>query len=244
MRDVERQLFFDDMGNVVFRRNPRARRLSIRIKPDGQVSVTIPYSGNYRSAVQFVEMKREWILRIQKKIKKKNNPTILFNELTEFSTVTHQVEIKRYAGDRIREKRDNNVLKIQIPEAVNIESKEIQNTIKKAIINTWRLEAKEILSKRIHELASEYNFRFSEIKIKNMRTRWGSCSRKNSINLNLHVVRLPDHLRDYILLHELAHTIHKNHGKDFWELLNSMTGGAKALAKELRGINIEQWETH
>ncbi|MCK4466289.1 MAG: M48 family metallopeptidase, partial [Bacteroidales bacterium] len=68
---------------------------------------------------------------------------------------------------------------------------------------------------------------------------WGSCSSRNNINLNLHIMRLPEKLADYIILHELTHTVHKNHGKKFWSLLTEFTGDGKGLAKELRNYDIQ-----
>lgn len=96
-----------------------------------------------------------------------------------------------------------------------------------------KLHAKE-LRERITELAKFFGYEFNKISIRKQRTRWGSCSAKNNINLNINLMRLPKHLCDYVLLHELAHTKVKNHGKDFWKELDSTTGNrAKRLDKEL-----------
>ena len=70
--------------------------------------------------------------------------------------------------------------------------------------------------------------------MRNSKTRWGSCSYENNINLNLHLMRLPNHLIDYVILHELVHTKIKNHSKDFWNLLDVVTGNAKNLDRELK----------
>lgn len=70
--------------------------------------------------------------------------------------------------------------------------------------------------------------------MKNQKTLWGSCSSANNINLNVNLVRLPDELRDYVLLHELVHTRHKNHGNAFWRALNHLVGDGKRLQRQLR----------
>ena len=54
-------------------------------------------------------------------------------------------------------------------------------------------------------------------------------------------MRLPQHLTDYIILHELAHTVHKNHGRQYWQLLNKITGNAKGLDKEMNKYRLEIW---
>ncbi len=90
------------------------------------------------------------------------------------------------------------------------------------------------LYERITDLASDFGYKFSKITIRSQKTRWGSCSAKNNISLNIHLARLPQHLCDYVLLHELVHTKVKNHGKNFWAELDKNTGGrGKILDKEL-----------
>jgi predicted metal-dependent hydrolase len=87
----------------------------------------------------------------------------------------------------------------------------------------------------LKELAELYHFQYNKISIRNNKRNWGSCSSKNNISLNLQMMKLPDELIDYILLHELVHTEIKNHGPGFWEKLNLVTNNrAKELAKQVR----------
>ena len=67
-----------------------------------------------------------------------------------------------------------------------------------------------------------------------MKTRWGSCSAKNNINLNMLIMYLPKHLQDYIILHELVHTRIKNHSNHFWNVLDGIVGDARGMNKELK----------
>ena len=103
----------------------------------------------------------------------------------------------------------------------------------------WRKEAKEYLPKRVEELASKNKFDYKKVAVKNSKTRWGSCSFDNSINLSLHLMRLPDHLVDYVILHELVHTKIKNHSRDFWQLLDIVSGNAKKLDREVKDCRIQ-----
>ncbi|MDD3108057.1 MAG: M48 family metallopeptidase, partial [Alistipes sp.] len=81
------------------------------------------------------------------------------------------------------------------------------------------------LPPRVRQLCRTFGFRCGEVTIRNTRTRWGSCSADDNLSLSLHLMKLPDELTDYILLHELCHTRHKNHGPAFYALLNQVTSG-------------------
>ena len=96
-----------------------------------------------------------------------------------------------------------------------------------------RAEARRKLVGRLNELCEQHGFAYNKVFMRNQRTRWGSCSAKNNINLNMKLVRLPDEMIDYVLLHELVHTRVKNHTNEFWAELNRLVGDAKAKDKEL-----------
>ena len=82
-----------------------------------------------------------------------------------------------------------------------------------------RRQAKKELPVRLAELAARYGFVYNRVAIKHNATNWGSCSTKSNINLNLNIVRLPAVLQDYVLLHELCHLRHHDHGHAFHLLL-------------------------
>ena len=86
-------------------------------------------------------------------------------------------------------------------------------------IEQLRKKAKAELPSRLDELAARYGFAYNKVTIKHNATNWGSCSARNNINLNLNIVRLPKALQDYILLHELCHLRHHDHGHGFHLLL-------------------------
>ena len=86
-------------------------------------------------------------------------------------------------------------------------------------IETLRRKAKAELPGRLAELAARYGFTYNHVTIKHNATNWGSCSARSNINLNLNIVRLPKVLQDYVLLHELCHLRHQDHGHGFHLLL-------------------------
>ena len=99
-------------------------------------------------------------------------------------------------------------------------------------------KAQAILPVKLAELAGLYGFTFSAVRIRKSRSRWGSCSTKKIINLSFYLLLLPGHLIEYVLLHELCHTVEMNHSPAFWALLNRCTQNrARELRKELKGYH-------
>jgi predicted metal-dependent hydrolase len=101
-----------------------------------------------------------------------------------------------------------------------------------------RASARKLLIERLDQLAKKNGFSYNRVFIRNQKTRWGSCSIRNNINLNVNLMRLPEELIDYTILHELVHTRVKNHGKQFWDQLADIVGDAKKLDKKLGRYNL------
>lgn len=111
--------------------------------------------------------------------------------------------------------------------------------LSEAEISDLRKKAKAYLPDRLRILADIHGFSYTSVSINKSRTRWGSCSSKKSINLSLYLILVPAHLIDYVLLHELCHTIHMNHGSEFWSLMDKVCNGkTMQFRKELKKLHI------
>ena len=97
--------------------------------------------------------------------------------------------------------------------------------------------AKSFLPHRTMELARELGFSYAWVSCRHQKSRWGSCSHGNSISLNIELMRLPVELRDYIIIHELTHTIHKHHQDAFWSYLEKVLPWALELDRQMK-----QWK--
>jgi predicted metal-dependent hydrolase len=95
-------------------------------------------------------------------------------------------------------------------------------------------EEKSRIIKRVEYLAAKYGFSYGNVTIRNMKTRWGSCTAQNNISLNIGLIALHSELRDYIILHELVHTNIKNHSKEFWNALGRIIQHPKLLSRKLK----------
>lgn len=94
------------------------------------------------------------------------------------------------------------------------------------------------LYQRLILLAKEHDFHFNRITFRRQKTRWGSCSAKNNLNLNVKLYNLPQELQDYVILHELVHTRIKNHSERFWQELERILPDARKLNKELKNYSL------
>lgn len=108
------------------------------------------------------------------------------------------------------------------------------NNLKAPDLNMDLEKAQTDLFERLNYFSKKYNFSYNNAAFRCQKTRWGSCSSKNNINLNINLTGLPPELQDYVLLHELVHTKHKNHGEKFWSEMNGLLVDAKKLRKKIR----------
>jgi predicted metal-dependent hydrolase len=224
------------VGDVSFTVNERSGRIRISLKSDGTIVVSMPPAVPERDAIRFVESKADWILKQKTKIKSR---LTLFAPESCFKTRFHKLAITKGNTDKVYNRVGNGVIQIFIPERVNHEQPRIQEFIKKTLVDVMRWEAKIYLPKRLKELADRHGFKYENVSIKNASTRWGSCSSVNNINLNLHLMRVPEHLIDYVLLHELVHTVVKNHGDKFWLLLEQVYPNARKADKEMNNYRTQ-----
>ena len=112
---------------------------------------------------------------------------------------------------------------------------EVQETLRQMLISALRHDAQKYLPARVKALAKKYGFEIGAIRINSSRTRWGSCSEGKNINLSCHLMQLPWHLIDYVLLHELCHTREMNHSPRFWAWMDKVTHQqAQKLRQELK----------
>lgn len=220
------------LGEIVLCRSARARRLSISVRPGGEVRLTLPRGMAEAEALRFLDAKQAWVEQARLRAARRNPPRII---APPYATRSHVLRLLpascREAGFRVAD----GVITVSYPAGMHYESDGVQAAIKRGIEEAWRIEAKAYLPARTAELCRLTGLHCGTVTIRNSRTRWGSCSPDNSLSLSLHLMKLPDALIDYIILHELCHTVHKNHGVQFHALLDRVTGGKHlTLRKALR----------
>ena len=218
------------LGTIIYRHSPKARRITIYINKDGRISVTIPRGGTFREAEAFLLSNQQQLIAKRNSIEQKKQKKLIEQHV---HTKLHDFYLRPGAAFCLH--RNNNTIELDYPAHLSIQNAEVQQLAQATLVQIYRIEAKKLLPARVMDLAQEHGFSHGKISIRDSRTRWGSCAANNNISLSLHLMLLPDHLIDYVILHELCHTVVKNHSEAFWSLLDSHCNGqAKALAKEMR----------
>jgi len=107
-------------------------------------------------------------------------------------------------------------LLVYLPPTSQLEDAEVQQQIRDTVIKILRREAKAYLPDQLAILARRHGFNYERVRFSHASGRWGSCSSTGTISLNIALMKLPDELINYVLVHELCHTRHMNHSKHFW----------------------------
>ncbi|HEY5481779.1 MAG TPA: SprT family zinc-dependent metalloprotease [Verrucomicrobiae bacterium] len=187
--------------------NRRARRYILRLRSDGTARVTVPRGGALAEAKRFAERNVAWLEK-----------QLLRQALRPLRPNTWPAGTETlFRGERVRLETDANggsgVVRFG-SEAVPIA--DANGDLRPAVERHLRQLAARELPPRVLELAALHNLPVRRVTVRNQRSRWGSCSRRGTISLNWRLVQAPDFVRDYIVLHELAHLKEMNHSRRYW----------------------------
>lgn len=99
-------------------------------------------------------------------------------------------------------------------------------------------KARELVQQKLKQHNEMYKLRWNKVTIKDTKTRWGSCSKRGNLNFNYKLAMLPEHLVDYVVVHELCHLGEFNHSENFWNLVAKAIPEYKKCRQELRKISV------
>ncbi len=227
---TNRSIEVPEIGMVNFVKSKKYKRITIRVTAK-KVRVSIPYRIQFNKAEEFLFKNIEWVKNKYKELSK----DICISDNQVIQTLFGKI-VLHFTEEKKKIIKKENELHCFLPHIAEnkINQKEMNNFLLKII----KKEAKKYLSERIKYLSEKHTLQYSKIKLSSALGRWGSCSAKNSISLNYRLIYLPTELCDYVIKHELAHTIHKNHSKSFWEFLEKLDPHYKEHRKDMKKYNI------
>lgn len=208
---------------IKYKKHPFSKNIKISVKQERQILVTMPILCPYKFA-------RDFLLKNFEKIKsfEIKDKILMPNSKTKFDT------LKIIESNELKTTIKNNIVYFYYPNEVEFSSPEIQKPLKEALFKAIKIEAKNYLPSRLEFLAKKYGFNYGKVALRNQKTRFGSCSYQNNINLNINLMRFDFDVIDYVLIHELVHTKIKNHSRTFWDEVKKHCPDYKILRNRLK----------
>lgn len=220
-----------EFGKITIRRSQMATQIKIRVAPDGSLHASLPMYAPTFLVKGLLNSSRDKIRSMLSQAKPeysyengmqigKSHTLIIQNSINNDATITKH-------GQQII---------VKLPQDSSPNDPAISRKIRDATISALKLEAKSHLPRRLAFLADKYGFIYKQVKFSHASSRWGSCSSKGTISLNIALMKLPFELIDYIIIHELSHTRHMNHGQDFWNLVETTDPNYRLHRRKLKSL--------
>lgn len=214
-------------------RHPRARRYLLRLNPDGTARVTIPRGGTATEARAFVERNTVWLENQFARLESRPVPSTSWQIGHEIWFRGELVRLESLAPGRIGFGGET----LTVPAAHDLFPHDLRPAIEKHL----RHLATGELPVKVMAFAAQHHLTVNRVTVRNQKSRWGSCSRRGTISLNWRLIQTPGWVRDYIILHELAHLRQMNHSAKFWREVKNLCpdySRAERWLKENRGIGL------
>lgn len=203
------------------RRSTKAKYIALRITPDGKLELVLPAAAKVEDGISILEKNKAWIRKRKKLLRDGDGGYYYMGEriqvAREYSTEVGEHHLRLKAG----------MLSITSPDGSTMKTTTIYNGF-------IRQQAKRYLIPRAEELAVKYNFSVTRYSLRQQKSRWGSCSSKGTISLNINLMKCPSEVIDYVIVHEFCHLRYMDHSQKFWREVEKYIPEYKKLRKQLK----------
>lgn len=197
----------------------RRRSVGISVTSENKVILRCPIGMPKARAEKFLYEKQGWVERALNKNAVKLDA---YSDVISFEyALIKGVKVPLIIGSKKTEITENGVF-----------VKDIKN-IKRLYLKTFEVD----FNKRVKNIAQTCGFNLNGLTVKNYKSRWGCCDSKNNISFNYKLFMLPQYVSDYVIIHELCHTVHHNHSKEFWRLVAKFVPDYSVIKKDLKGYD-------
>jgi predicted metal-dependent hydrolase len=217
------------IGPVILAKRRGAKNLRLTILPNGRVRVSMPIWVPYSTGINFATARKDWIASHTA-----SSTTTLLKQGQRIGK-SYRLNFKPGSPNSATQARLG-INSITITSSLEPSHTDVQSKAIAAAERALKKEAQRLLSSRLRELALQNGLLYRSFKVKRLSSRWGSCSSKGDITLNYFLVQLPWRLIDYVIIHELAHTVHHDHSQQFWSLVKKILPNAQSLRKEIKNF--------
>ena len=209
----------------------KRRKTSEIIVDKDEITIRAPYEKSIPEVETILGDKIKWIIKKQKEYEQMHKdivkPTFLPESMLPYLGKSYPIRLVSNTPENEKNKtfeliNDNSffLIVLDIHESEKKNKEKISNIIKGLYMKWLEEQAKKILKEKITQYSKTIQVNPSKFVIKNLKNRWGSISQNDTINLNVNLLKAPEDVIDYIIIHELCHIKIKGHSQKFWQFLN------------------------
>jgi len=219
----------------MLKRSNRSASIRLSLDHNGMVSVSAPRLMPKFMVDAFIKQNMSWIERQKRKImlKKTANPSLNWNErIVSYLGMLYSIKVSAEVGQKVELQKGICLIRPITGSVADA---------KKTLLSWLKIRAEKEIIERVTYWAAEMNVRFGTVRFGQQASRWGSCSGDNNLRFNWRLIHFPAEVIDYVVIHELAHTVHHNHSDQFWSLVKQYCSDWKEQRKFLKrqAISIE-----
>jgi predicted metal-dependent hydrolase len=202
----------DEFGKITIRRSAKATQVRLRIAPDGTLRASMPMYAPVFLLKRLVKNSRDELRDLIRQAQP-------HSEYTDGQQIGKSHTIIIRSASTFSSKVKGQHILVELPQSQTMKDPDVLRAVRDSVIAALRVEAKSYLPKRLAYLATQLGYSYERVRFSHASGRWGSCSSTGTISLNIALMKLPFELIDYVLIHELSHTVQMNHSEDFWSLV-------------------------
>ena len=214
---VERKIRLGNQEVLYHHHIKRVKNLNLRIKTDGTVHISTSSNVPIQVIERFMKQKSDFILAAVEKMRPREKKKYFDGEVVHFLGRAFTLRLKTRAKRSASLNFNSRELILFLPDIENIEAR------RKEVFRWEKSAAEEIfpeVMEKMIDLFADENLVLPKLKYRRMKSRWGSCNLSDkAITLNTMLVEAPVSVIEYVIVHELAHLVHPNHSKEFYQLV-------------------------
>jgi len=217
-----------EFGKITIRRSAKASQVRMRVAPDGSLRASMPVYAPVFLVKRLVNSSRNEL----REMLKRSYKTLTFENGMQIGK-SHRLVVKTGVSELVVRRQGQSII-VKLPDEQELSDQNVAKAITVVTTAALRIEAKSYLPKRLAYLASKYGLVYRQVRFSHAGSRWGSCSSNGTISLNIALMKLPFEIIDYVLIHELTHTVEMNHSPKFWSLVEKADPSYKEHRKNLK----------
>jgi predicted metal-dependent hydrolase len=209
------QTLFDDIIEIDELVRSRRRTISIIIDKDAKIIVRAPLKVSEKEIFNFINDKKGWIRKKQAEVMEQKNrrkkKMFLSGEKFLFKGKEYPLVYKKKPVNVFEFDGENFIM-----------DTDYKSQAGELFVKWYKKAARQTIQEKLDFFSKETGLTYNSIKINSAKSRWGSCSSKKNLNFSYRLILTPEFVINYVILHELAHTVEMNHSRRFWEIVESI----------------------